>query len=118
MFTTAILIIYFLISISGLYSTLTHWNKEYNIDNQQAYPLALCIIFFFLIVFTVIYLKHIITSAFMLWFIFCEAIGLLEGIPHWIKNPNKTTAKKSTISSVLSVVCYVISCIGVLYILI
>lgn len=112
MFITAILILYFIISMSGIYTSFKFCNTDYELKHD-AHIISLCFILFYLIVFSVIYLKQIITNIFIIWFIFDTASGLLLGLLRGYR----PVVRPSKIRCVVNTICGIISCVGVLYIL-
>lgn len=111
MFVTSVLLIYFILSVLGIYSSISNYKKDIESTNHR--PASIVVLILFLIIFSVIYTKHIIISYFVIWFIF----DMFTGIILVILRRNKTHITMTPTRCIWNVVCGILSCMGVLYIL-
>ena len=111
MIETILLTFYFIISVTGIYAAINYCNKDMEYKKHTASSIVLCILL--IISFSVIYIKQIIQSYFILWFIFDTFFGIV----YTIRDRNKTSITITPFRCVSGVITGIISCAGVLYIL-
>ena len=112
MIETVILLFYFIISVTGIYAAINYCNKSMEIKQHTASSIVLYILL--ILSFSVIYIKQIIHSYFILWFIF----DTITAIFYTIRDRNKTSITITPLRCMSGVITGIISCVGVLYILI